>query len=124
MRNHPQLQRPLPRPPSFRWGPCPGRQPPAGLVGEPVERWRNFAIVTGTNTASGTCLMLYGGIGTKGCAKGLLQRIRTHRKGHIADVGVLMVVGVVDVDYYGGEDADGTDSNRNSKSWLVSFVVT
>lgn len=32
-----------------------------------------------------------------------------HRKGHIADVGVLMVVGVVNVDYYGGEDAD---SNR------------
>ena len=33
-----------------------------------------------------------------------------HRKGHIADVGVLMVVGVVDVDYYGDGDADGTDS--------------
>ena len=52
--------------------------------------------------------MLYGGIGTKGCAKGLLSRIRMHR--HIADIGVLMVVGVVDVDYYGDGDADGTDS--------------
>lgn len=108
MRNHPLLRRPLPRPPNYRWGPCPGRQPPAGLVGEPVERWRNFVIVAG-NTAADTCPpMLYGGIGTKGCAKGLLSRIRMHR--HIADIGVLMVVGVVDVDYYGDGDADGTDS--------------
>ena len=110
MRNHPLLQLPLPQPPNYHWGPCPGRQPPAGLVGEPVERWRNFAIVAGMNTAADTCPppMLYGGIGTKGCAKGLLSRIRMHR--HIADIGVLMVVGVVDVDYYGDGDADGTDS--------------